>query len=136
MMVSSLRSYWSFNVSNASTKCCLASLDFWRAKVCSSMIARVRRSLRVTCLANAFSSAGNIHRSQGMCSAIDSEAPSFRPLDDMALSSSPCSSITPSAFTKRFPNASRVMLLNATAPKYFLSCNPFVLFSEDGIYQT
>lgn len=128
-MVSSLRSYLSFIVSNASTKCCLAPPDFWRARVCSSMMARVRRSLRAPCLAKASSSNGNIQRSQGICSAMASEAPSFNPLATMVLNSKPCSSIMPSAFTNRFPNASLVMLLNATAPKYFFTNKLFPAFS-------
>ena len=129
MIVSSLRSYFSFNVSNASTKCCLAPPLVCRARVCSSIIALVSRSRRAPCLANASSSNGNIQRSHGMCSAIASDAPNLSPLDTIALNSSPCSSITPSAFTNRFPNASLVMLLNATAPKYFFTVKVFPLFS-------
>ena len=124
-MVSSLRSYLSCKVSRASTKCCLAPPLFSRAWVCSSMIARVSRSLLAPCLANASSSSGNIQRSHGMCSAMARDAPSFSPLATTALNSNPCSSITPSEFTNRFPNASLVMLLNATAPKYFFTTKFF-----------
>lgn len=132
-MVSSLRSYWPCRVSKASTKCCLAPPLSFLASVCSSMIALVRRSLRAPCLANASSSKGNIQRSQGMCSAIARDAPSFNPLATTALNSSPCSSITPSEFMNRFPNASLVMLLNATAPKYFFTNKLFPWFSAKEI---
>lgn len=121
MMVSSLKSYLSLRVSNASTKCCFAPPLFWRARVCSSMINRVRRSLRAPCFANAASSRGKSQRSQGICSAMARDAPSFNPFPTISLNSLPCSSITPSAFTNRFPNASLVILLNATVPRYFFT---------------
>ena len=129
MMVSSLRSYLSCNVRRASTKCCLAPPDFLRASVCSAMMALVSRSRRAPCLAKAPSSSGNIQRSQGMCSAMARDAPSFNPFSTMALNSTPCSSITPSEFTNLFPNANLVMLLNATTPKCFLNNIPFPKFS-------
>ncbi|WVZ06962.1 hypothetical protein V8G54_020308 [Vigna mungo] len=129
MMVSSLRSYLSCNVSRASTKCCLAPPDFFRASVCSSMIALVSLSRRAPCLAKASSSRGNIHRSQGMCSAMARDAPSFNPFSTTPLNSTPCSSNTPSEFTNLFPNANLVMLLNATSPKNFLTNIPFPKFS-------
>lgn len=121
MIVSSLRSYLSLSVSKASKKCCLAPPLSWRARVCSSIISLVRLSLRAPCLENASSSSGNIQRSHGICSAMARDAPSFNPFATMALNSWPCLSITPSEFTNRFPNASRVMLLNATAPRYFFT---------------
>ena len=137
MIVSSLRSYFSCNVSNASTKCCFAPPLLWRASVCSSMITRVSLSLRAPCLANASSSRGNIQRSHGMCSAMASDAPSLSPLATIPLNSLPCSSIMPSAFTNRLPNASLVMLLNATAPKYFFTSTLFPLFSTSfGVMET
>lgn len=123
-MVSSLRSYFSLNVSNASTKCCWAVPPLlWRVFVCSSMMILVSWSRCAPCLAKVTSSRGNIHRSQGMCSAVARVAPNFRPLAEIALNSVPWSSSTPSEFMNRFPNVSLqlVMLLNATAPKYFLT---------------
>lgn len=124
-MVSSLRSYLSLRVSNASTKCSLDPPLFSRARLCSSMMARVRLSRRAPCLANAASSSGNNHRSHGICSAIARDAPSFKPFATISLNSLPCSSITPSEFSNLLPNASLVMLLNATAPMYFFTSRLF-----------
>jgi hypothetical protein len=64
-----------------------------------------------------------------MCSAMVSDPPSLTPLETIALNSWPCSSIMPSEFMNRFPNASLVMLLKATSPKYFFTNKLFPWFS-------
>ena len=104
-------------------------LVLWRARVCSSMMALVSRSRRAPSWSSASFSRGNIQRSHGMCSATVSDALSFIRLPTIALNSNPCSSNTPSEFIHLFPNASLVLLLNDTSPKYFLNPMLFPTFS-------